>query len=88
MLLTVCILGASSYETRRANDTASILVHITFFALYNGRPPVVESISKGPLERLLFFGNSSYFLVEERKNHDKKGVREDLGLKKKKKVVT
>ena len=28
MLFTVCILGASSYETRRANDTASILVVI------------------------------------------------------------
>ena len=26
MLFTVLILGASSYETRRANDTASILV--------------------------------------------------------------
>ena len=26
MLFTVRILGASSYETRRANDTASILV--------------------------------------------------------------
>ena len=26
MLFTVCILGASSYETRRANDSASILV--------------------------------------------------------------
>ena len=29
VLFTVCILGASSYETRRANDTASILVDVT-----------------------------------------------------------
>ena len=29
VLFTVCILGASSYETRRANDTASILVIYT-----------------------------------------------------------
>ena len=29
VLFTVRILGASSYETRRANDTASILVTLT-----------------------------------------------------------
>ena len=34
VLFTVRILGASSYETRRANDTASILVGLSYFSVY------------------------------------------------------
>ena len=62
MLFTVRIWGASPYETRRANDIASILVHVTIVNIFQVMECLINIIPLFVKTNISFLTGSETFL--------------------------